>query len=90
MSDVLDLGWLPVAYNMELNLCKTVFKALNNEDWPPYLRLKVREQAEFKLNLVVSKHSGTFQQPTPRPLRLAQREPPSCANAGSFKYPWQI
>ena len=31
------LGWLPVTYNMELNFYKTVFKALNNENWPPYL-----------------------------------------------------
>ena len=58
------LGWLPVTYNMELNFCKTVFKALDNEDWPPYLRLEVRELAEFKLNLAVPKHSGAFQDST--------------------------
>ena len=39
MSAVLDLGRLPVAYNIELNLCKMVFKALSSEDWPPSLWL---------------------------------------------------
>ena len=72
------LGWLPVTYNMELNFYKTVFKALNNENWPPYLRLEVLELAGFKLN----------KQPTPRPSKLARREPPSYANAKSFKYPF--
>ena len=91
------LGWLPVTYNMELNFCKTVFKALDNEDWPPYLRLELREPAEFKLNLAVPEHSGAFQDsttrlsttpPPQRPSKLARREPPSYANAKSFKYPF--
>ena len=69
------LGWLPVTYNMELNFYKTVFKALDNEDWPSYLLLEVREPAEFKLN----------KQNTPRPSKPARREPPSYANAKSFK-----
>ena len=83
---------------MELNFCKTVFKALDNEDWPPYLRLELREPAEFKLNLAVPEHSGAFQDsttrlsthppPAPRPSKLARREPPSYANAKSFKYPF--
>ena len=82
---------------MELNFCKTVFKALDNEDWPPYLRLELREPAEFKLNLAVPEHSGAFQDsttrlsttplPPPRPSKLARREPPSYANVTSFKYP---
>ena len=81
---------------MELNFCKTVFKALDNEDWPPYLRLELREPAEFKLNLAVPEHSGAFQDsttrlsttpPPPRPSKLARRELPSYANAKSFKYP---
>ena len=83
---------------MELNFCKTVFKALDNEDWPPYLRLELREPAEFKLNLAVPEHSGAFQDsttrlsttapPPQRPSKLARREPPSYANAKSFKYPF--
>ena len=63
------LGWLPVTYNMELNFCKKVFKALqalDNEDWPPYLWLELREPAEFKLNLAVPEHSGAFQDSTTR------------------------
>ena len=67
------LGWLPVTYNMELNFCKTVFKALDNEDWPPYLRLELREPAEFKLNLAVPEHSGAFQDST---TRLSTTPPP--------------
>ena len=66
MSDVLDLGWLLLSYNMELNLCKTVFKALNSEDWSPYLLLEVRApkknlRSSDELNLIVPKHSGPFQ-----------------------------
>ena len=74
------LGWLPVTYNnsTQLNFYKTVFKALNNENWPPYLRLEAREPAEFKLN----------KQPTPRPSKPSRREPSSYANAKSFKFPF--
>ena len=67
------LGWLPVTYNMELNFCKTVFKALDNENWPPYLRLELREPAEFILNLAVQEHSGAFQDST---TRLSTTPPP--------------
>ena len=42
MSGVLDLGWLPVTSNMMFNLYKTVFKALNGQDWPPYLQVDVQ------------------------------------------------
>ena len=66
MSDVLDLGWLLLSYNMELNLCKTVFKALNSEDGSPYLLLEVRApkqnlRSSDELNLIVPKHSAPFQ-----------------------------
>ena len=52
MSGVLDLGWLPVTSDMVFNLYKTVFKALNGEDWPLYLQVEVRALKQ-NMNLIL-------------------------------------
>ena len=41
--DILKLGWLPIEERRDLNLLKKVFKALNSETWPYYLKLNVRK-----------------------------------------------
>ena len=66
LSDILKLDWLPVNHNMNWNLCKLDYKALNCEKWPPYLPLEVRVyqrtlRSSLVLNLVVLQVSGTFQ-----------------------------
>ena len=72
---------------MEFNLYKTVFKALNGEDWPPYLQIEVRAPKQNLRSLneldltFVLKHSGTFQDSaawcfnvnSTRPSKLAQK-----------------
>ena len=84
MSDVLDLGWLLLSYNMELNLCKTVFKALNSEDWSPYLLLEVRApkqnlRSSDELNHIVPKHSGPFQDSAARSFNNLLKTIKTCA-----------
>lgn len=66
VSDVLDLGWLPVTYRRDFNLSKLISKALNHSHWPSYLKLEeytpartLRSSTERKLT--VSKVNGTFQ-----------------------------
>ena len=66
LSDILKLDWLPVNHNMNWNLCKLDYKALNCEKWPPYLPLEVHVyqrtlRSSLVLNLVVLQVPGTFQ-----------------------------
>ena len=39
--DVLKLGWLPINERTENHLLHTVFKALNFNNWPSYLKLDI-------------------------------------------------
>ena len=66
LSDILNLGWLPVKHNMNWNLWKLAYKVLNCEKWPLYLSLEVcvHQQTLWSssvLNLVIPQVSGTFQ-----------------------------
>ena len=64
LSDILKSDWLPVKHNMNWNLCKLAYKALNCEKWPPYLPLEVcvyqrTLRSSLVLNLVVLQFSST-------------------------------
>ena len=37
--DVINLNWLPIEENIEMNTVELVHKSLNNEQWPTYLKL---------------------------------------------------
>ena len=48
MLDVINLNWLPIEENIEMNTVKLAHKSLNNELWPNYLKLSL---IEHKRNL---------------------------------------
>ena len=42
--DVINLNWLPIEKNIEMNTVKLAHKSLNNELWPNYLKLALIER----------------------------------------------
>ncbi len=66
MTDILILGWLPIAERRDFNLSKLIFKALHEKQWPSYLKLEIytpnrtlRSSSEHKLRVPLK--DGTFQ-----------------------------
>ena len=51
MLDVINLNWLPIEENIEMNTVKLAHKSFNNELWPNYLKLAL---IECKRNLLSS------------------------------------
>ena len=44
MLDVINLNWLPIEDNIEMNTVKLAHKSLNDELWPNYLALIERKE----------------------------------------------
>ena len=44
MLDVINLKWLPIEENIEMNTVKLARKSLNDELWPNYLKLALIER----------------------------------------------
>ena len=44
MLDVINLHWLPIEENIEINTVKLAHKSLNDELWPNYLKLGLIER----------------------------------------------
>ena len=44
VEDVIDLKWLPVKERIEFNIAKLAFKAINFDNWPSYLTVKIKQQ----------------------------------------------
>ena len=44
VKNVIDLKWLPVKERIEFNIAKLTFKAINFDNWPAYLTVKVKQQ----------------------------------------------
>ena len=42
--DVINLNWLPIEKNIEMNTNKLAHKSLNNDFWPNYLKLALIER----------------------------------------------
>ena len=67
MSDVLEIGWLPINERRDMNLLKSCFKALHNaETWADYLKIIKQEcskelRASNSIRLVVPTENGTFE-----------------------------
>ena len=66
MPDLIKLGWMPLKERRGYQLLNTVFKALNYNDWPSYLKLDIhnptrtlRSSKETKLKIRLE--WGTFQ-----------------------------
>ena len=43
VKDVIDLKWLPVKKRVEFNIAKLAFKAINFDNWPSYLTVKIKQ-----------------------------------------------
>ena len=43
-EDVIDLKWLPVKERIGFNIAKVAFKAINFDNWPSYLTVKIKQQ----------------------------------------------
>ena len=43
VEDVIDLKWLPVKERIEFNIAKLAFKAINFDNWPSYLTVKIKQ-----------------------------------------------
>ena len=44
MLDVINLNWLPIEGNIDMNTVKLAHKSLNDELWPNYLKLALIER----------------------------------------------
>jgi len=44
-NDVINLNWLPVRERIEYAVCKMGYKAINDPNWPNYLKLKTYQQS---------------------------------------------
>ena len=44
VEDVIDLKLLPVKERIEFNIAKLAFKAINFDNWPSYLTVKIKQQ----------------------------------------------
>ena len=53
---VLKLGWLPIKERRDLNLLKTIFKAMNYESWPTYLTLEEKKSLPESFDQTVQDH----------------------------------
>ena len=63
---ILKLGWLPMNESRDLNLLKTISKAMNYESWPTYVTLEEKKSTrELRSNsarsLVIPRVARTFQ-----------------------------
>ena len=89
-KDILKLGWLPIEERRDFNLLQQVFKALNSETWPDYLKLNVREnKRELRLNgtkslEVPKKESGKFQDNAARLFNSLPETIRNCSNYDTF------
>ena len=89
-KDILKLGWLPIEERRDLNLLKQVFKALNSETWPYYLKLNVSEnKRELRSNgtkslEIPNKESGTFQDNAARLFNSLPDKIRNCSNYNTF------
>ena len=68
LRDVVSkIGWLPINERRDLNLLKSCFKALHNDEtWPDYLKIIKQEcpkelRSSNSIRLVVPTENGTFQ-----------------------------
>ena len=67
VEDVLQLNWLPVNENVELNILKLAHKSLYDETFPEYLKLNFHKVSTYSLRsliapvLSIPRESGTFQ-----------------------------
>ena len=67
VEDVLQLNWLPVNENVELNILKLAHKSLYDETFPEYLKLNLHKVSAYSLRssiapvLSIPRESGTFQ-----------------------------
>ena len=66
VEDVLQLNWLPVNENVELNILKLAHKSLYDETFPEYLKLNLHKVSAYSLRssiapvLSIPRESGTF------------------------------
>ena len=66
MPDLIKLGWMPIKERREYQLLDTVFKALQYNDWPSYLKLDIyiptrTLRSSKETTLKVPLESGIFQ-----------------------------
>ena len=67
MLDIINLNWLPIEENIEMNTVKLAHKSLNDELWPNYLKLALikckRNLRSLDLGLIIKQGDNyTFQQ----------------------------
>ena len=68
IKDVLDLKWLPIEESIQAGIAKTIFKAINDKNWPSYLpisistlpTIKLRSNIQNAYNVDPGKPDGSF------------------------------